>query len=63
MLKNIVELDKLQLAMWYIRIAFWIPKTTNTCSGFVILLDFPLQQWLQERDSMLCYLYIAGLLT
>ena len=28
-------------------------------SGCVILIDFPLQQWLQERASVLRYTYIA----
>ena len=28
---------------------------------YVILIAFPLQQWLHERASMLCYAYIACL--
>ena len=42
-------------------IACWIPKATNTHSGCVILIAFPLQQWLQERASMLRYTYSACL--
>jgi hypothetical protein len=43
------------------RIAGWIPKATNTHSQYVILIAFPLQQWLHENASMLCYTYIACL--
>ena len=34
---------------WRMRIACWIPKATNTHSEYVLLIDFPLQQWLRER--------------
>ena len=43
------------------RIARWIPKATNTHSGCVILIAFPLQHWLQERAPMLRYTYISCL--
>jgi hypothetical protein len=36
-------------------------KVTNTHSEHVILIDFPLQQWLYEHTSVLCYIYIACL--
>jgi hypothetical protein len=39
-----------------------IHKSTNTHSEYVILIDFPQQQWLHERASMLRYTYIACLL-
>jgi hypothetical protein len=39
--------------IWRMRIACWITKATNTHSQYVILIDFPLQQWLRERTSML----------
>ena len=39
----------------------WIPKTTETHSEYVILIDFPLQQWLPERASVLCCTYTARL--
>jgi hypothetical protein len=47
--------------MWRMRIACWIPKATNTHthSQYVILIALPLQQWLQERASVLRYMYIA----
>ena len=36
-----------------------ITKATNTHSEYVILIAFPLQQWLYERDSFLSYMYTA----
>ena len=35
------------------RFACWIILATDTCSEYVILIAFPLQQWLQECISML----------
>jgi len=35
------------------RIACWIPEATHTHSVHVILIDFPMQQWLHERASIL----------
>ena len=43
------------------RIACWIPKATNTHTGCIILIAFPLQQWLYESTSMLRYTYAACL--
>jgi len=37
------------------RVASWIPKATNTHSEYVTFIAFPLQQWLQERVSMLLH--------
>jgi len=48
-----------QLTIWRMRIACWIPKATNTYSEYIILIAFPLQEWLHERTSMLGYTYIA----
>jgi len=36
-------------------IEFWIPQAKNTHSEYVILIAFPLQQWLRERASVLRY--------
>jgi len=36
---------------WRMRIACWIPKATDTHSEYVILVAFPLQQWLHENAS------------
>jgi len=59
--ENIVEWSKPQMTIWRMRIACSIPKATNTQSGCVILIAFPLQQWLHERASMFRYTYIASL--
>jgi hypothetical protein len=53
MWKNILKLDRPQMTIWRMRIAFWIPKSTSTHSECVILIAFPLQQWLYERALML----------
>jgi len=37
--------DTPQMTIWRMRIALWIPKATNTHSEYVIVTDFPLQQW------------------
>ena len=42
-----------------IRISCWTPKATITYSEYVILIAFPLQQWLHERSSVLRYTYIV----
>jgi hypothetical protein len=41
--------------------ACWITKATDIHSEYVILIAFPLQQWLRERASILHYTYIACL--
>jgi len=33
-----------QTTIWRMRIACWLPKATDTHSGYVILIAFPLQQ-------------------
>jgi hypothetical protein len=48
-----------QIAIWRMRIACWIPKATNTHTVCVILMAFPLQQWLHKRASLLRFTYIA----
>jgi hypothetical protein len=42
---------------------WWIPKATNTHSECVITIAFPLQQWLNERASVLRYTYNACLVS
>jgi hypothetical protein len=51
------------MIMWRGVCAFacWIPQATNTHSGCVILVTFPLQQRLHERSSLLPYMCIACL--
>jgi len=46
--KNTVEPDNPQMTIWLMRIACWIPKSTNKHSEHELLIDFHLQQWLQE---------------
>jgi hypothetical protein len=42
------------------RIGCWTPKDKNIRSEYVILIDFPLQQWSRERASVLRYSYMAS---
>jgi hypothetical protein len=39
----------------------WVANSTDTHSECVIFIDFPRQQWLSERASLLDYTYIACL--
>ena len=57
--KNITELKSPQMTIWYMRIASWIPKSTNTHTEYVTLIASKQQRWLNERSSMLRYTYIA----
>jgi hypothetical protein len=41
------------MTIWRMSIACWIPKATNTHTGYVILIAFPHQQWLHESASTL----------
>jgi len=41
------------MTIWYMRIACWIIKATNTYSEYVIFIAFPRQQQLNEWASML----------
>jgi len=41
----------------------WITKATDTHSKFVILIAFPLLQWLHELASVLGYTYIGCVVT
>jgi hypothetical protein len=44
-----------------VRFPCWTNEATNTHSEYVILIDFPWQQWLRESSSMLLRKYIARL--
>jgi len=48
-------MDISQIAVWRMPIKRWIPKTTNTNSEYVPLVDFPPQQWLHQGASILRY--------
>jgi len=50
MWKNAVEPDRPPMTTYGTRITCWIPKATNTHSEYVILVAFPLQQWLRKRS-------------
>jgi hypothetical protein len=57
MWKNIVEPDRPQLINSCMRFACWIPTATDIHSENVILIAFPLQNWLQER-ALIITLYV-----
>jgi hypothetical protein len=59
--KNISESNMPQMTIWRVRITCWIPKSTNTHSEYVKLIDCPLQHWLHERASALRCTCIACL--
>jgi len=59
MWKNTVKQGRPQMTIWRMRYARWIIKATETHAEHVILIALPLQQWLQERASMLRYTYVA----
>jgi len=63
MWKNMLQPYRSQMIIWRMRFASCIPKATNTHSEYVILIAFPLQQWLNESASMLRYTYIACLIS
>ena len=49
------------MTMWRTRISHKVPKSANTHSEHVIVIAFHLQQWLDERASILRLTYIACL--
>jgi hypothetical protein len=61
MWKNTVQRVRPQITIRRMRVAFWIPKATNTLSEYVILIAFPLHQRLHERLSLLRYTYSGWL--
>jgi hypothetical protein len=63
MWRNMVEPDRPQNTIWRMRIEFWIPNATNTHLQYVILIAFPLQQWLCERAPTLRCAYFASVLS
>jgi len=60
MWENTVEWGRAQMTIWRMRVACWITKVTHTytCSEYVIITAFPLQQWLDECASLLRFTYI-----
>ena len=51
------------MAVWRMRISCCILKATNTHIQYVTFTAFPLQQWLQERTSLMVYPYVVCLVT
>jgi len=47
--KDFVEAGMLQMKIWRMRIACWIPKATDTHLEYVIRIALPLQKYLHER--------------
>jgi hypothetical protein len=35
-----------QMTVWHMKVACWVTMSTNTYSECVVLIVFPLQQWL-----------------
>jgi hypothetical protein len=59
MWENILEPGRPQMTTWRMSFVCWIPKAANTHSEYVILISFPLQQWLQLDALMLHYTCFA----
>jgi hypothetical protein len=52
-----VEPGSAQMTAWRVCTAGWVSKAIYTYSEHAIFIAFPLQQWLHERPSMLCYMF------
>jgi len=61
MWKNMVVRCRPHMIVWRMCTACWITKAANTHSEYVVFIVFPLQQWLQERPSILRYTCISCL--
>jgi len=61
MWKNTVEPGTPQMKIWRMRFPCPVTKATHTHSQYLMLIDFPLQQWSHERAAVLRYAYIACL--
>ena len=53
MWENMVDWGRSQMTTWHIHIACHIPNATNAHSECVMLITFPLQQWLHKPASIL----------
>jgi len=61
--KNIVGPDRPLMTIWRMLTAWWVARTADTHSEYVIPIAFLQQKWLHERASMLRYTYIACLVS
>jgi len=52
---GIVETERLQMTIWRRRVAWYMPKATNTHLEYVIFIAFLMQQWLNHSASALLY--------
>ena len=59
MWNNILEQGRSEIIIWCMRIAWWITKVVNTHPEYVMLIAFPLQQWLHEKAPLLRYTLLA----
>jgi len=61
--ENNVEPNRPQMKTWRMRNAGWTPKTTNTHSEYVILIAFPLQEYIchSSRYNQCCAWFILPL--
>jgi hypothetical protein len=51
--KNVVQPERSLMTLWRMSVACWITKAKVRHLWYVILNDFPLQQWWHECNSML----------
>jgi len=58
MWENIIQSSRPQMTIWHKLIEFWIPTATNKHSEYVMLISYPLQQWMHKSAS-----YVIGLRT
>jgi hypothetical protein len=48
------------MTIWRMSTACWTPNAKNIQPNYVTFIDFPLQQWLQERASMIRHSTLPG---
>ena len=56
-----LETERQRMTTWRMRFECWIPNATDRHSEYVILIAFPLKQWLNESTSLVRYTYIASI--
>jgi hypothetical protein len=61
MWKNTVETKRPQMSIWHLCFACWVHNARDTHWKYVILIAFPLQQWLHEHVWILRYTYVPCL--
>jgi hypothetical protein len=62
MWKNMAERGRPQTTIWRMRTACMVTEATDTHSEYVIVIAFPLQQWLDERTPVLRHTCILSFL-